>query len=82
MGRRGMGLKFGQAFANQIRRRLPEAGYKWYLDKIALNIAGHIARVSTNGRAKRRMALYLRIISPFPGDFISELRKHLGGKST
>src|SRR5919202_3190812 len=32
-------LKFGQAFANQIRRRLPAAGDKWHLDEIAIKIA-------------------------------------------
>src|SRR3712207_6620928 len=32
--------KFGQDFANQIRRRLPCAGDKWHLDKVALKIAG------------------------------------------
>jgi len=34
------GLKFGQAFANQIRRRLPCAGDKWHLDEVVLTIAG------------------------------------------
>jgi putative transposase len=33
-------LKFGQEFANQIRRRLPEAGDKWHLDEVVLKIAG------------------------------------------
>src|ERR687883_1048964 len=33
-------LKFGQDFANQIRRRLPGAGDKWHLDEVAINIAG------------------------------------------
>ena len=33
-------LKFGQAFANQIRRRLPRAGDKWHLDEVAITIAG------------------------------------------
>src|ERR1041384_2111117 len=33
-------LKFGQNFANQIRRRLPRAGEKWHLDEVALKIAG------------------------------------------
>ena len=33
-------LKFGQMFANQIRRRLPVAGDKWHLDEIVLTIAG------------------------------------------
>jgi len=33
-------LKFGQAFANQIRRRLPAAGDKWHMDEVVLTIAG------------------------------------------
>ncbi len=33
-------LKFGQAFAHQIRRRLPCAGDKWHLDEVAITIAG------------------------------------------
>jgi putative transposase len=33
-------LKFGQAFANQIRRRLPRTGDKWHLDEVVLKIAG------------------------------------------
>ncbi len=33
-------LKFGQAFANQVRRRLPRAGDKWHLDEVAITIAG------------------------------------------
>jgi putative transposase len=33
-------LKFGQNFANQIRRRLPAAGDKWHLDEVVINIAG------------------------------------------
>ena len=33
-------LKFGQAFANQIRRRLPAAGDKWHIDEVVLTIAG------------------------------------------
>src|SRR5215218_3548267 len=32
--------KFGQAFANQIRHRLPCAGDKWHLDEVAVKIAG------------------------------------------
>jgi putative transposase len=32
--------KFGQAFANQIRRRLPCAGDKWHLDEVCLMIGG------------------------------------------
>src|ERR1700751_892594 len=32
--------KFGQPFANQIRRRLPRTGDKWHLDELVLKIAG------------------------------------------
>src|SRR3954462_10223047 len=33
-------LKFGQDFANRIRRRLPAAGDKWHFDEVVLKIAG------------------------------------------
>ena len=33
-------LKFGQTFANEIRRRLPRAGDKWHLDEVQIRIAG------------------------------------------
>jgi putative transposase len=32
--------KFGQAFANQIRRKLPCPGDKWHLDEVCLMIRG------------------------------------------
>jgi putative transposase len=32
--------KFGQQFANRIRRDLPRVGDKWHLDKVVLKIAG------------------------------------------
>jgi putative transposase len=34
------GRKFGQDFANQIRRRPPRTGDKWHLDEIVIKIAG------------------------------------------
>src|SRR5688500_15429989 len=37
---RQWGRKFGQAFANQIRCRLPSAGDKWHLDEVVITIAG------------------------------------------
>src|SRR3954454_11925582 len=37
---RQWGLKFGQAFANRIQRRLPQVGDKWHLDEVAVKIAG------------------------------------------
>jgi putative transposase len=33
-------VKFGQSFANQIRRRLPAPGDKWHLDEVMISIAG------------------------------------------
>src|SRR6266850_4455363 len=33
-------LKFGQAFANAICRRLPRVGDKWHLDEVVIKIAG------------------------------------------
>ena len=33
-------LKFGQEFANRIRRRLPLVGDRWHLDEVAIKIAG------------------------------------------
>jgi putative transposase len=32
--------KFGQPFANRIRRRLPRIGDKWHLDEVVLKIVG------------------------------------------
>jgi len=37
---RQWGRKFGQVFANQIRRRLPSAGDKWHCDEVVVTIAG------------------------------------------
>ena len=33
-------LKFGQSYANEVRRRRPHCGDKWYLDEIFLTIRG------------------------------------------
>ena len=35
---RQWGLKFGQAFANEIRRRLPRPGDKWHLDEVEIKV--------------------------------------------
>ncbi|TPG46040.1 IS6 family transposase [Roseomonas nepalensis] len=37
---RQWGRKFGQAFANGVRRRLPCAGDKWHVDEVVLKING------------------------------------------
>src|SRR5881227_2684558 len=31
-------LKFGQGFANEIRRRLPRPGDKWHLDEVQIKV--------------------------------------------
>lgn len=33
-------LKFGQEFANRVRRRLPAAGDKWHMDEVVITISG------------------------------------------
>ena len=51
-------LKFGQRFANKIRRRLPRVGDKWRLDEAVLKIAGvkHCGEPSTRaGRSRGRL---------------------------
>jgi putative transposase len=35
-------LKFGQVYANQLKRRRPQAGDKWHLDEVFLKINGKI----------------------------------------
>jgi len=36
-------LKFGQTYANALRRRQPKRGNKWYLDEVVLTIKGQRA---------------------------------------
>ena len=33
-------LKFGQGFANEVRRRQPRRGDKWHLDEVFITIGG------------------------------------------
>ncbi|BBB64199.1 hypothetical protein UNDKW_5926 (plasmid) [Undibacterium sp. KW1] len=33
-------LKFGQCYANELRRRQPQRGGKWHLDQVVLTIKG------------------------------------------
>ena len=44
-------LKFGQGFANEIRRRLPRPGDKWHLDEVQIRIVG-------TGRPNRSAAVH------------------------
>ena len=39
---RRWGAKFGQAYANQLRRRRPHPGDKWHLDEVFIRINGKI----------------------------------------
>ena len=48
-------LKFGQEFANRIRRRLPCAGDKWHLDEVA------ILSAKSGGAGQRCEARYARL---------------------
>src|SRR5215470_1925 len=42
--------KFGQQFANQIRRRLPRVGNEWYLDDVVLkNCRGTVLALASLG---------------------------------
>lgn len=34
--------KFGQAYANQLRRRRPRTGDKWYIDEVFIRINGKL----------------------------------------
>ena len=45
--------KFGQGFANQIRRRLPAAGDKWHRDEVVIAISGGKALAAARGRPDR-----------------------------
>src|SRR5882672_4778967 len=46
--------KFGQQFANQIRRRLPRVGDKWHLDEVVLKITGVKHWLASRGPGRRR----------------------------
>jgi transposase-like protein len=49
-------LKFGQTYANTLRRQQPKRGDKWHLDEVALTINGELSDQLTrhkNGRCRR-----------------------------
>src|SRR5438309_8199046 len=48
--------KFGQHFANRIRRRLPRTGDKWHLDEVVLKISGVRDLVVASGGPDRHRA--------------------------
>ncbi|BCL79095.1 IS6 family transposase [Ktedonobacteria bacterium brp13] len=51
-------LKFGQTYANELRRRRPRCGDKWHLDEVFLH-AGALSEVGRDNREKNYgIALY------------------------
>ena len=48
-------LKFGQTYANDLRRRAPRPGDRWHLDEVFLKINGQVHYL---WRAVNRMARY------------------------
>jgi putative transposase len=84
--------KFGQAYANQVRRRRPRPGDKWHLDEVFLTIHGerHYLRraVDQDGNilerrrdktaAKKFFRKRLRGLTYVPGVIITEQLKSYG----
>src|SRR3954467_10124442 len=48
--------KFGQSFANQIRRRLPRAGDKWPLDEVEVRLTAGRKSTATPKLSGRRLS--------------------------
>ena len=42
--------KFGQQYANQLRRRRPRLGDKWHMDEVFLTIKGELMGLFVTGR--------------------------------
>ena len=53
--------KFGQSYANQLRRRRPQPGDKWHLDEVFLSMS---ARVALRGRTRYVSTVDLAISMP------------------
>ena len=49
---RGWCAKFGQAYANQLRRRRPRPGDKWHLDEVFVGINGRLYSPEKNADLK------------------------------
>ena len=59
--------KFGQAYANQLRRRRPRPGDKWHLDEVFVGINGSAAVPVARGRPARQRARRSRPVTPKRG---------------
>ena len=71
-------LKFGQAFANELRRRAPRRGDKWYLDEVYLRINGRRydlwRAVDQDGHVLDILVQSRRISAPPSASFASSSR--------
>ena len=59
--------KFGQDYANQLRRRRPRPGDKWHLDEVFVRINGSAALPVARGRPARQRARRPRAVTPKRG---------------
>ena len=59
--------KFGQAYANQLRRRRPRPGDKWHLDEVFVGIKRQVAVPVARGRPARQRARRSRPVTPKRG---------------
>ena len=59
--------KFGQAYANQLRRRRPRPGDKWHLDEVFVGINGSLRLPVACGRPARQRAGRLGAVTPKRG---------------
>ena len=59
--------KFGQAYANQLRRRRPRPGDKWHLDEVFVGINGRLRVPVARGRPARQRARRSRPVTPKRG---------------
>jgi hypothetical protein len=60
------GRKFGQEYANQLRRRRPRPGDKWFLDEVFLRFCQLIEADIVTGQTGTRPQSYLPLRQPTP----------------
>ena len=62
-------LKFGQSFANEVRRRLPRPGDKWHLDEVYLKINGKLHYLWRAVDQDGQVLESVRFVNPFAEGF-------------
>src|SRR3989454_10900946 len=74
--------KFGQAYANQLRRRRPRPGDKWHLDEVFLTIKGehHYLWRAVDQADNILDILDVHFVNPSPGFLLDKAGRcrHLG----